>query len=285
MAPPAVDPAMPADYPRAPEGAPPPPPPGSRPVGAASPEPVEPVAPPVAAQPVAPQPSPPVAPQSVAPQPAPPVAPQPITPQPAPPVATQPAPVVSAPGAPIGSVAPETAVPAVRTGGLVVAGVVLFLLGLWAALAPFVGPTFGLSPDGTGSWTWNLGHVLLGLAPGGATMVAAVLVLIASREAAVDRGRALLRAGGVLAILSGAWLVVGPATWPVIETSPYFHGDAWGMMIRQIGHSFGPGLLVAIGGAYALGWAGRAAAGPRFVGPGRLASTGGGRHRSTMTAA
>jgi len=167
--------------------------------------------------------------------------------------------------APVERVPPRRAkrrrrLPATRLG---LAAGVAALVGAWAAIAPFVAPAFGLSPDGTGSWTWNLGHAWLALAPGAAALLAALIVLANSSRLDLARARFSVRLAGLLALASGAWLVVGPVAWPVLEGSRYFvASDAWGTLIRQLAFSFGPGLVLTAFGAYALGW----------VGPARIAT-------------
>jgi hypothetical protein len=178
-------------------------------------------------------------------------------------------------GAPVERAAPRKVsrrrrVPATRLG---MAAVVAALVGAWAGIAPFVAPAFGLSPDGTGSWTWNLGHAWLALAPGAAAVLAALIVLANASSLGLARARFAVRLAGLLALASGAWLVVGPVAWPVLEGSRYFvTSDAWGTLIRTLAFSFGPGLVLTAFGAYALGW----------VGPARIAALNAG-HRSAPT--
>ena len=158
--------------------------------------------------------------------------------------------------------------PATRLG---VAAVVAALVGAWAAIAPYVAPTFGLRADGTSSWTWNLAHSWLAFAPGAAAFVAALVVLASASSLGLARARFAVRLAGLFALACGAWLVVGPVAWPVLEGTRYFVvSDSWGMLIRLLAFSFGPGLVLAAFGAYALGW----------VGPARVATVNAA-HRTT----
>lgn len=83
-----------------------------------------------------------------------------------------------------------------------VSGVMLVLLGLWGGLAPFIGPYihFGFTPDK--AWAYNQGRLYYSLVPGAVALVGGVLVLI-------TRNRAVGIAGGLLAVLAGAWFGLG----------------------------------------------------------------------------
>jgi hypothetical protein len=154
-----------------------------------------------------------------------------------------------------------TTVPGVRTApartaargytpSIETAGLLILLVGAWGGIVPFVGPLFGFSGDGSRSWTWNLPHALLSLAPGAAAVLAGLLVMAAG-------GRLLrpgLKLGGLLAAVCGAWFVVGPVAWPVLEHTRVFVGAA---PLREfaywVGYSLGPGVLLAALGAFVLG--------------------------------
>ena len=58
-----------------------------------------------------------------------------------------------------------------------VAGLLVVLLGAWGGIVPFLGPTFGYSADGTGSWYWDLAHAILSLVPGVAACLAGLLIM------------------------------------------------------------------------------------------------------------
>lgn len=141
----------------------------------------------------------------------------------------------------------------VALGGLLVAA--------WGGIAPFVGPIFGYSADGTGSWTWNFAHAMLAVVPAAVTIAIALAVMGFIPGLRLGRGRIPLRVAGFVALLCGAWFVIGPSAWPVLQNGHYFViSGPWGTLMRELGFSFGPGLLIAAFGAYLLGWAGRAGA-------------------------
>ncbi|HZU79526.1 MAG TPA: hypothetical protein VE991_06385, partial [Acidimicrobiales bacterium] len=57
----------------------------------------------------------------------------------------------------------------------------------------------------------------------------------------------------------GAWFVVGPAAWPVFERSGgvFVPAGPAHSLLHLIGYSFGPGVLLVLFGALAMGMAGR----------------------------
>ena len=103
--------------------------------------------------------------------------------------------------------------------GLSIIGLLTALLGAWAGVSVFVGPSFGWSPDGSPSWQWSLIHAALHAAPGGVALIAGMVMVAMVPKAARGAGRSGSALAGLLAILAGAWLVVGPSEWPVLEST------------------------------------------------------------------
>lgn len=83
-----------------------------------------------------------------------------------------------------------------------VCGAALILLGLWAGLAPFVGPYFhfGFTPDK--AWEYNSGRLYLSAVPGAAALLGGLAVIL-------TRSRFVAITGSLLAALGGAWLIAG----------------------------------------------------------------------------
>jgi hypothetical protein len=154
----------------------------------------------------------------------------------------------------------EKATPRTRTWSvsLGLVGLVGLAVSAWGALVPFLGPAIGFAGDGSSSWHWSLSHVLIGLIPGAVGIVVG-LSLLAPRGTAVGRSKFGLSWAGLVAIASGAWFMIGPLAWPVLYTSrPYFVSAT---PLREleywIGYALGPGLILAVCGAFAVGWATR----------------------------
>jgi hypothetical protein len=134
------------------------------------------------------------------------------------------------------------------------AGVMILLLGAWTGLIGYVAPAFSFSADGAGSWTWNLAHTYLLLVPGAAAVLAGTIIMVKGLSRGRGR-RALLGFAGLLAAVCGAWLVVGPFAWQVLEGTPFFVAGASALrdLTYFICYSFGPGGLLLALGAFVLG--------------------------------
>jgi hypothetical protein len=88
-----------------------------------------------------------------------------------------------------------------RTRGALM-GLLLILLGAWGALIPFFGPNIDWAYMADPAWTWSTTKGWLEVLPGAVTALGGLLLL-----ASGNRGSAVF--GGWLAVLGGAWFVVG----------------------------------------------------------------------------
>ena len=75
----------------------------------------------------------------------------------------------------------------------------------------------------------------------------------------IGRRQASLGAAGLVAIACGAWFAIGPLAWRVIDNvGPYFVSTTpLRQLADQAGYSLGPGLILGMCGAFAIGWATR----------------------------
>jgi hypothetical protein len=148
----------------------------------------------------------------------------------------------------------------VRSSSLSLAtvGLIALIASAWGGIVAFVGPTFGFSADGAVSWHWDLSHVVLALIPGALGCIAA-LTFLAPANANVTSRRLGLSTAGIIGIASGAWFVVGPLAWPVlVNTHSYFVvASPLRALEYQIGYALGPGLILVMCSAFAMGWAAR----------------------------
>ncbi|HEV3187547.1 MAG TPA: hypothetical protein VGZ04_05790 [Acidimicrobiales bacterium] len=143
---------------------------------------------------------------------------------------------------------------------LILGGFIALMVSAWAGIVPFVGPTFGFSPDATASWTWNEVHALGAVVPGAAGVLACLLIIVSARRPTGTLAPGLLVAAGFLAFLCGAWLAVMPVAWPAL-VGTYFHTASPSMTLAYwAGLAVGPGVLLASFGGFAMGRAGREAA-------------------------
>jgi hypothetical protein len=90
-----------------------------------------------------------------------------------------------------------------RTRGAVT-GLLLILLGAWGALVPFFGPNIDWAYMADPAWTWTTPKGWLEVLPGAVTAAGGLLLLVSG-----NRSSAMF--GGWLAVLGGAWFVVGRA--------------------------------------------------------------------------
>jgi hypothetical protein len=128
-------------------------------------------------------------------------------------------------------------------------GLILFALGVWAALIPFVGPYFGygFTPDET--WHWTTDRLWLDVLPGAAAALGGLILIRGS-----TRMGASLGAG--LALLGGLWLVVGVVTselWTGDVGFPLGDGNLH-QVSEWLGVYFGVGGLITTFAAYEMGF-------------------------------
>lgn len=130
-----------------------------------------------------------------------------------------------------------------------ISGLLLVLLGLWGALIPFVGPYINFSYDPSTPWTWTSARGWLEVLPGGVAALGGLLLLFSA-----NRVTALL--GGWLAVVAGAWFVVGR-----LFASPLGLGDfgapvadnQTARMAMELSYYTGLGALIIALGGVALG--------------------------------
>lgn len=153
------------------------------------------------------------------------------------------------------SVIPTTA----GVSGLAVCGVIAVLAAIWGGLAPFIGPTFGYSADGSTSWNMTSSHLWLAVIPAAVAFVCGLMILVSVPRAVTGWGKGPLSLAGVFAVLAGAWFVMGPVSWPVITSASHYFlpADPLRELAYQVGYALGTGVVIVLAGAFVLGWAAR----------------------------
>jgi hypothetical protein len=138
-------------------------------------------------------------------------------------------------------------------------GILTIAISAWGGIVPYIGPAIGFSADGTGSWSWNLTHSVLALIPGAIGVLVGFSFLARVPADGIGRRKASLGMAGLVAMACGAWFAIGPLAWRVIDNvGPYFVSTTpLRQLADQAGYSLGPGLLLGMGGAFAIGWATR----------------------------
>lgn len=129
-------------------------------------------------------------------------------------------------------------------------GIVLVVLGAWAALVPFIGPyfNFAFTPAPTDAWHWTSGRGWLDLLPGVAAAVAGLLLLVGTN-------RVVLTFASWLGIAGGAWLIIGPVLAPriPISTGAPESSGGWVQTLEALFFFYAIGAAILFFAASALG--------------------------------
>ncbi|HEX4033656.1 MAG TPA: hypothetical protein VHX66_04365 [Solirubrobacteraceae bacterium] len=93
-------------------------------------------------------------------------------------------------------------------------GLLVLVLGVWGALVPFIGPYFGYAFASHATWMYDSNRLWLDVLPGGAAVIAGLLMMGAST-----------RRAGILAawigLAAGGWFLAGP-----VVSTLWGHGAA-----------------------------------------------------------
>jgi hypothetical protein len=133
----------------------------------------------------------------------------------------------------------------------VLSGLLLILLGAWGALIPFVGPYFHYAYTPDKAWSYTTGRLWLEILPGVAVVLGGFIVLASAR-------RPLALLGAFLAVLGGAWFVVGNLVSSLWNKGVPEAGIPVGTNIdrlaqEELGFFIGLGVLIVFFAALALG--------------------------------
>jgi len=129
-----------------------------------------------------------------------------------------------------------------------VSGLLLMILGLWGALIPFIGPYFHFAYPPGQAWAWSTARAWLEVFPGVTTAAGGFLLLVSGN-------RATAMFGGWLAVIAGAWFVVGRTLASTLRIGdvgqPIAATDAKRAVI-EIGSFSGLGALIVFLGGVVL---------------------------------
>lgn len=130
------------------------------------------------------------------------------------------------------------------------AGLLLALLGLWGALAPFIGPYFHYAYTPARAWDYTPGRLYLEILPGAAAVLGGLLLSGASSRAGAVFG-------GLLAAAAGAWFALGATLSPLWNGVPLGGSPAGSTttmrVTEQVGLFTGLGVAVVLIAAMAIG--------------------------------
>ena len=130
-------------------------------------------------------------------------------------------------------------------------GVLLIILGAWAAIVPFIGPylNFAYTPSTNTAWIWTESRGWFEVAPGAAAFAGGLLLLFSTN-------RAVAILGAWLGVAGGAWLIVGPSLTDVLNKSIGTPDPASSTNVQALEELFffyGVGALILFFASVALG--------------------------------
>jgi Tfp pilus assembly protein PilV len=130
-------------------------------------------------------------------------------------------------------------------------GILLLVLGAWAALVPFFGPTLNLAytPAPNDTWHWTAARGWLEVLPGAVAFVGGVLLLMST-------SRIVTIIGAWFGVAGGAWLVVGAPLAGVIHLNAGTPDPSLGTDNRAVTallFFYGIGAAIVFVGSLALG--------------------------------
>ncbi len=128
-------------------------------------------------------------------------------------------------------------------------GLLLILLGAWGALVPFFGTYINWAYTTDPAWTWTAGKGWLEVLPGAVAGLGGLMLLSAGNRASATLG-------GWLAVVAGAWFVVGQAFAPILAIGDVGQPAASTDLKRallEITYFTGLGALIVFLGGAALG--------------------------------
>ncbi len=142
-----------------------------------------------------------------------------------------------------------TITPVPRSRGSL-SGLILILLGAWAGLAPFIGPSlhFGFTPDV--AWKLTDGRLYLSALPGGVVLFTGLLIV-------GTRSRGFGGLCAFIAALAGGWLIVGGSVAAMLRlqlnVGASLRGSVQAAALTYIVFFTGVGALIVFFAAIALG--------------------------------
>jgi hypothetical protein len=131
-----------------------------------------------------------------------------------------------------------------------VSGLLLMVLGAWGALIPAIGPYFSVEVGSDQTWKWSTGDLWLSVLPGVVAFLGGLWLLRSAH-------RANAGLGAWMAVLAGAWFIVGPTVSTLWNDGVSAGGEPAGSDERQVVELlvtyYALGALIVAIGAFALG--------------------------------
>jgi hypothetical protein len=132
-------------------------------------------------------------------------------------------------------------------------GIVVIAVSAWGGIVAFVGPTFDFETGTTTkAWAWTQSHWTLLLAPAVVGVVGGLLMVFLG-------GRGGMLAGGLLTLLAGVWIVIGPTLAPLWQHGGVTTSGSDGVtgsrtvrVLEGVGYHYGTGVVLMLLGTLAL---------------------------------
>jgi hypothetical protein len=136
-----------------------------------------------------------------------------------------------------------------RTHGIF-GGLLVAVLGAWAAIVPFVGPLFHYAYTPDKAWVYSTGRLELEILPGAGAFLGGLLIMwAASRHVALF--------GSLIAVASGVWLALGNVLSPLWTVAGRAGAPAsTGLHMRifeELGFFYGTGIVIVLIAALVAG--------------------------------
>jgi hypothetical protein len=130
-----------------------------------------------------------------------------------------------------------------------VSGLLLVILGAWGSLAPFIVPALDMAHGPAHEWTLTAGRGWLQVLPGIVTILGGLMLI-------TWRKRETAALGGWLAVIAGAWFVIGRTFASVLtmgSAGSAITDSTTSSAVLQLAYFVGFGALVVLFGSVGVG--------------------------------
>lgn len=128
-------------------------------------------------------------------------------------------------------------------------GLIIMILGIWAAIIPFVGPYFNYAFLNDSTWFFDTNRLYFNILPGAAAFFGGLFLIFSANRPAMHFGSWLALAGGI-------WLVVGltiSGLWAALPGIGPALGDSTRVSLEYLGYYYGTGAIITALSGIALG--------------------------------
>lgn len=130
-----------------------------------------------------------------------------------------------------------------------ITGAIIMLLGIWAAMIPFIGPYFDYAFSNNQAWFYTWERLVFDILPGAGAFIGGLILLTSAN-------RATASFGGWLALASGIWLIVGitiSGLWAALPAIGAPLGGHTRVALEYLGYFYGTGAIITALSGMAVG--------------------------------